>query len=149
MEKTIKFLKIIKKTYQRTNDKLIVYGDIYLNINIIEEGVFDNCDFRNYLVCSRSLKSIPENFIQNSILRNILIDNINQISKGFLKNTIIYGFLALSSLEYWPKDFYPNVRGTIYVDNLKSKTIKKLIKLSGINRELGFNLINSLNENTI
>jgi len=114
------FLKTFNIWYLIQDNRIIVNGDLLLNgLNLMPEVSFNNC------IINRDL-------------------SLNWLYNNCLNNCTIKGNLHLIGITYLPKNFNVNVEGEIFLDNLKSKTLKNLIKNPGASRQLAFNILNNL-----
>lgn len=148
---TTKFLEEYSIRYEiNINDNKIIINEninhtnscAINNLTSLPKGLFDNCIINGELWLDH-LQFLPNDFMQNSVINGLFrLDTLRTIHNNFLKNTFINGYICLNSLEYLPKGFRPNVKGEIHLDNLKSEILKNLILYPGINRQLGFNLLN-------
>jgi hypothetical protein len=151
-----------------TNEILIINGNLCLeNIKEIPNWLIDmytqyTCIINSYLdpcylktvpnnflknciinqgVNLNSLEVVPENLLDNTIIGGLNLFHLKSIPQNFLNNCTINYRLMLQNIKYLPKGFSPNVKDEIYLDSLKSKTLRNLILYPGVKRQLGFNLL--------
>lgn len=152
------FLKTYNIRYLTQNDRIIVNDDrfgTYYNgvrknlfdlnyITYIPNNLFNDCTIEGDLLLN-GLNLMSEGSFNNCIINGYLsLNGVSIIHNNCLNNCTIKGNLYLIGITYLPKIFNVKVEGEIFLDNLKSKTLKNLIKKPGASRQLAFNILNNL-----